>query len=199
VVKTTTTDSIDKEYASPPSTGTEKFVTFWLKDLGSQYKIERTEDWEDCEGDEKSYAEMIRVKHSKPVYRKGINPLTGKPNRIYYMPSHLYKYSKTEVGLYLKDRKSVWSQLAKITAEEYGKFDPAEEDFIFPINKFPEVAKLIQFRQKRTTPKAFIEARDRINTIRKSTCTGKIDRSNFQERESNSTINPDHFEGGNFL
>jgi len=99
----------------------------------------------------------------------------------------------------LKDRKSVWPQLAKITEEEYGKFDPDEEDFIFPINKFPEVAKFVQFCQKRKPPKAFIEARDRINTIRKSTCTGKIDRSNFQERESDSAINPDHFEGGNFL
>jgi len=194
-----TSKNSEMVYVRSHGSSTKKFVTFWIKDLGSQYKIEKTEDWETCQGDEKSYAEMIRVKDSKPVYRKGINPLTGEPIRIYYMPSHLYKYSETEVGLYLKDRKSVWPQLAKITEEEYGKFDPDEEDFIFPIEKFPEVAKLIQFCQKRKPPKAFIEARDRINTIRKSTCKGKIDRSNFQERESDSVINPDHFEGGNFL
>jgi hypothetical protein len=193
-----TSKNFEMANASPCSTSTKKFVIFWLKDLGSQYKIEKTEDWETCQGDEKSYAEMIRVKDSKPVYRKGIDPLTGEPNRIYYMPSHLYKYSETEVGLYLKDRKSVWPQLAKITEEEYGKFDPAEEDFIFPIEKFPEVAKLIQFCQKRKPPKAFIEARDRINTIRKSTYKGKNKGSNFHERESGHTITSlDSFNGGN--
>jgi len=186
-------------YVSPRGTGTEKLKTFWLKDLGSQYKVERTEDWENCQGDEKSYGEMIRVKDSKPVFRKGINPLTVKPNRIYYMPSHLYKYSETELGLYVKDHKSVWPKLAKITREKYGKFDPHEEDFIFPIDKFPEVAKLIQFRQKRKPPEALIEARDRINTIRKSTYNGKNKRSNFHGRESSSVISLDLFEGGNPL
>jgi len=192
-----TSNDSELEYARLHCADTEKSKTFWLRDLGSQYKVERTEDWEDCQGDEKSYGEMIRVKDSKPVFRKGINPLTGKPNRIYYMPSHLYKYSETEVGLYLKDHKSVWPKLAKITGEKYGKFDPHEEDFIFPIEKFPEVAKLIQFRQKRKPPKAFIEARDRINTIRKSTCKGKNKGSNFNERESGHTISLDSFNGGN--
>jgi len=186
-------------FVRPLGSGTEKLKTFWLRDLGSQYRIERTEDWEDCQGDEKSYGEMIRVKDSKPVFRKGINPLTGKPNRIYYMPSHLYKYSETEVGLYLKDHKSVWRKLAKITGEKYGKFDPHEEDFIFPIDKFPEVAKLIQFRQKRKPPQAFIEARDRINVIRKSTYKGKNKGSNFHAGESSSIISLDLLEGGNPL
>jgi len=195
----TTTEIPNKGYVRPPSTGSEESVTFWLRDLGPQYKVERTEDWENCEGDEKSYGEIIRVKDSKPVFRGGINPLTGKPNRIYYMPSHLYKYSETELGLYLKDHKSVWPKLAKITGEKYGKFDPHEEDFIFPIDKFPEVAKLIQFRQKRKPPQAFIEARDRINTIRKSTYKGKNKGSNFHGRESSSVISLDLFEGGNPL
>jgi len=186
-------------YARPLGSGTEKLKTFWLKDLGSLCKVERTEDWEDCQGDEKSYGEMIRVKDSKPVFRKGINPLTGKPNRIYYMPSHLYKYSETELGLYVKDHKSVWPKLAKITGEKYGKFAPDEEDFIFPIDKFPEVAKLIQFRQKRKPPQAFIEARDRINTIKKSTYKGKNKGSNFHGRESSSVISLNLFEGGNPL
>jgi len=194
-----TAEDIKKGYVSPRGTGSEKLKTFWLMDLGSQYKVERTADWEDCQGDEKSYGEMIRVKDSKPVFRKGINPLTGKPNRIYYMPSHLYKYSETELGLYLKDHKSVWPKLAKITGEKYGKFDPHEEDFIFPIDKFPEIAKLIQFRQKRKPPEALIEARDQINTIRKSTYKGKNKGSNFHGRESSSVISLDLFEGGNPL
>jgi len=186
-------------FVRPLGSGTEKSKTFWLQDLGSQFKVEKTENWEDCEGDEKSYGEMVRVKDSEPVYRQGKNPLTGKPNRIYYMPSHLYKYSETKLGLYMKDHKPVWPQLAKITGEEYGKFDPAEEDFIFPIEKFPEVAKLIQFRQKRKPPEAFIEARDQINTIRKSTYKGKNKGSNFHGGESSSIISLDLFEGGNPL
>jgi len=198
VIKTETTNNFDKGYVSPQGTGTEKSETFWLRDLGSQYKIDRTEDWEDCQGDEKSYGEMIRVKDSKPVFRKGINPLTGKPNQIYYMPSHLYKYSETKLGLYMKDYKSVWPKLAKITGEKFGKFAPDEEDFIFPIEKFPEVAKLIQFRQKKRAPKAFIEARDQINTIKKTTYKGKNKGSNFHERESGNAITRlDIFNGGN--
>jgi len=194
----TTTEIANRKYVSPHGTGTEKLKTFWLRDLGSQYKVERTEDWKDCEGDEKSYGEMIRVKDSKPVFRQGKNPLTGKPNRIYYMPSHLYKYSETKLGLYMKDHKSVWPKLAKITGEKFGKFAPEEEDFIFPIKKFPEVAKLIQFRQKRKPPQAFIEARDRINTIKKTTYKGKNKGSNFHERESGNAITRlDIFNGGN--
>ena len=79
----TTTEIANRKNVSPHGTGTKKLKTFWLRDLGTQYKVERTEDQEDCEGDEKSYGEMIRVRDSKPVYRKGINPLTGKRNRIY--------------------------------------------------------------------------------------------------------------------
>jgi len=144
-----TSKNSEMAYVSPQGTGTEKLKTFWLRDLGSQYKVERTEDWEDCQGDEKSYGEMIRVKDSKPVFRKGINPLTGKRNQIYYMPSHLYKYSEKELGLYMKDHRNLWPKLAKITGENFNGFDTDEEDFIFPIEKFPEIAKLVQFREKR--------------------------------------------------
>jgi len=186
-------------YVSPPGTAFEKSKTFWLKDLGSKYKVERTEDWEDCKGDEKSYGEMIRVKDSLPTYRNGTSPVTGKPNRIFYMPSNLYKYSETVLGFYMKDHRSLWPKLAEITGENFNGFDPDEEDFIIPIEKFPEVAKLIQFRQKRKPPEAFIEARDRINTIRKSTYNGKNKRSNFHGRESSSVISLDLFEGGNPL
>jgi len=146
-----TTENTAMEFVNPHGSGTEKSVTFWLKDLGSQFKVERTEDWEDCEGDEKSYGEMIRVKDSLPTYRNGTSPVTGKPNKILYMSSNLYKYSETELGLYMKDHRSLWPKLAEITGENFNGFDPDEEDFIFPIEKFPEIAKLVQFRQKRKT------------------------------------------------
>jgi hypothetical protein len=194
-----TSNDSELEYARLHCAGKEKLETFRLRDLGFQYKIEKTEDWEDSEGYERSYSEIIRVKDSEPVNHKGRNPLTDKLNKIYYMPSHLYKYSERELGLYLKDHKQIWSQLARITGEQFNEFDRDEEDFVFPIEKFSEVAKFVQFRQKRKPPNAFIEARDRINSIRKSTCKGKIDRSNFQERESDSAIDPDHFEGRNSL
>jgi len=65
-------------------------VTFWLRDLGSRYKVEKTEDWDCCEGNEKSYGEMIRIRGSSP-------------EPPYFMvPSHLYKYSETELALYMK-------------------------------------------------------------------------------------------------
>jgi len=198
--KMITTKNLEMAYVSPLGTGTEKSKTFWLKYLGSQYKVERTEDWENCEGNEKSYGEMIRVKDSLQTYSNGTSPVTGKPNRIFYMPSNLYKYSETELGLYMKDHRNLWPKLAEITGENFNGFDPDEEDFIFPIEKFPEVAKLIQFRQKRKPPKAFIEARDRINVIRKSTYKGKNKGSNFNERESGNVITSlNLFEGGNPL
>jgi len=144
-----TTEDIRKGYVSPPGTGTEKLETFRLRDLGYQYKIEKTEDWENCEGDEKGYGEMIRVKGSLPTYRNGTSPLTGKPNKILYMSSNLYKYSETELGLYMKDHRNLWPKLAEITGENFNGFDPEEEEFIFPIEKFTEIASLIQFREKR--------------------------------------------------
>jgi len=33
-------------YVSPHSSSTVKSKTLWLMDLGSQYKVERTEDWD---------------------------------------------------------------------------------------------------------------------------------------------------------
>jgi len=194
----TTTEIANRKYVSPHSTGPETSVTFWLRDLGSQYKVERTEDWEDCQGDEKSYGEMIRVKDSKPVYRQGKNPLTGKPNRIYYMPSHLYKYSETKLGLYMKDHKSVWPKLAEITGEKFGKFAPDEEDFIFPIEKFPEVAKLIQFRQKKKISCGLIEGRKKTMFRPKHGYKDKMKGVNLRDNESGSGITGlDIFNGGN--
>jgi len=210
VRKTETTNDPNKGYIDPHGSGTEKLKIFWLKALGSQYKIERTEDWEDCEGDEKSYGEMIRVKDSKPVYRQGKDPLTGKPNRIYYMPSHLYKYSETELGLYMKDHKYLWPRLAEITKEDFGQFDADEEDFIFLIDKFPEVAKLIQFREKRKISESERERlRENMAKVRaklsksKNKISGKSRGSlntNFSGKTSgNANTRLDLFEGGNPL
>jgi len=204
----TTTEIANRKYFSPPSTGTETSVTFWLRDLGSQYKVERTEDWEDCQGDKKSYGEMIRVKDSKPVYRLGKNPLTGKPNRIYYMPSHLYKYSEKELGLYMKDHRNLWPKLAKITGENFNGFDTDEEDFIFPIEKFPEIAKLVQFREKRKISESererlrenMAKVRDKLSKSRDK-ISGKSKGSlntNFSGKASGNAITRlDLFNGGN--
>jgi len=205
-----TSEISNKGYVSPHGTGTEKSKTFWLKDLGSQYKVERTEDWEDCQEDEKSYGEMIRVKDSKPVYRQGKDPLTGKPNRIYYMPSHLYKYSETKLGLYMKDHKDLWPRLAEITKEDFGQFDIDEEDFIFPIDKFPEIVKLVQFREKRKISEEEMKrlrenmAKVRAKRLRNTDkISGKNDGSlntDFSGKISGNVITSlDLFEGGNPL
>jgi len=195
-----TAKNLEMASVKPLGTGSEKSVTFWLKDLGSQYKIERTEDWEDCEGDEKSYGEMIRVKDSKLVYRQGKNPLTGKPNRIYYMPSHLYKYSEKELGLYMKDHRNLWSKLAEITGENFNGFDPDEEDFIFPIEKFPEIAKLVHFREKRKIPQGLIEGRKKTMFKPKHGYKDKMKGVNLRGNESGNVITSlNLFEGGNPL
>jgi len=200
VIKMLTTENTAMEYVSPQGTGPEKSVTFWLKDLGSQYKIERTEDWEDCQGDEKSYGEMIRVKDSLPTYRNGTSPVTGKPNRIFYMSSNLYKYSETELGLYMKDHRNLWPKLAKITGENFNDFDPDEEDFIFSIKKFPEVAKLIQFREKKKIPQGLTEGRKKTMFKPKHGYKDKMKGVNLRDNESGNAITRlDLFEGGNSL
>jgi hypothetical protein len=195
-----TSKNSEMAYVSPHGTGTEKSKTFWLKDLGSQYKIERTEDWEDCEGDEKSYGEMIRVKDSLPTYRNGSSPLTGKPNKIFYMSSNLYKYSETELSLYMKDHRNLWPKLAEITGENFNGFDHDEEDFIFPIEKFPEVAKLIQFHEKRKIPQGLIEGRKKTMFKPKHGYKDKMKGVNLRGNESGNVITSlDIFNGGNPL
>jgi hypothetical protein len=197
-------------YVSPHGSGTEKLKTFWLRDLGSQYKVERTEDWEDCQGDEKSYGEMIRARDSLPTYRSGTSPITGKPNRILYMPSNLYKYSETELGLYMKDHRNLWPKLAEITGENFNGFDPDEEDFIFPIEKFPEIAKLVQFRQKRKTSESERERlRENMAKVRAKLSKSKdkisgnnkgfLNTNSSGKTSGNAITRLDIFNGGNPL
>jgi hypothetical protein len=205
-----TSKNSETAYVSPLGSGTETSVTFWLKDLGSQYKIERTEDWEDSEGYERSYTEIIRVKDSEPIKHKGRDPLTGKLNKIYYMPSHLYKYSETELCLYMKDHKSIWAQLAEITGEQFNEFDRDEEDFIFPIKKFPEIAKLIQFRQKRKTSESERERlRENMAKVRaklsksrdeiSGNSRGSLNTNSSGKTSGNTITRLDLFNGGNSL
>jgi hypothetical protein len=181
------TEQIHKGYARSHGTGTKTLKTFWLRDLGSQYKVEKTEDWDYCEGNEKSYGEMIRVKDSKPVYRQG----------IYYMPSHLYKYSERELCLYMKDHRNLWPKLAEITGENFNCLGPDEENFIFPIEKFPEVAKLIQFHEKRKIPQGLIEGRKKTMFKPKHGSKGKVNGVNLKDNESGNVIPVStFFEGG---
>jgi len=119
-------------------------MTFWLRDLGSQYKVEKTEDWDCCEGNEKSYGEMIRVRGSRP-------------EPPYFMvPSHLYKYSETELGLYLKDRKNYWRPLGRILNQNIDVHD-TEIMIHFPIAKFADVAQIVPFIRKKTRIKSLTE------------------------------------------
>ena len=155
------------EYISPHGNGSKiKSKTFWLRDLGSEYMVERVkDDWDNCEGEDKSYAEMIRVKGSRDSYRIGKSPLTGLPNRIYFMPSNLYKYSETHLGLYMKDHQKLWPKLAEISGRANEALDTWEEVFIFPIEKFPEVAQIVQFRTKRKISDA---QRERLKNMMKT-------------------------------
>jgi hypothetical protein len=108
-------------------------MTFVLKDLGA-YRIERSEDYNVSE--DKAYGEIIRVKGSEI-------------ERPYFMvPSHLYKYSESELGLYLKDHKNAWRSLSKILNV---KIDISDEDIMlhFPVSMFPKIASIIRFVKKR--------------------------------------------------
>jgi len=109
-------------------------MTFRLGMLGP-YRVERTEEYISG-GSDNSYAEMIRVRGSKP-----------KPP-YFTVTSHLNKYSETELGLYLKERKNLWRPLEKILNERLDTHEP-EIMIHFPISMFDEVSKIIPFVKKR--------------------------------------------------
>ncbi|MHB1811267.1 MAG: hypothetical protein ACYCPR_02495 [Thermoplasmataceae archaeon] len=123
-------------------------MTFLLKHLGP-YRIERSEEYI-LGGSDNSYAEMIRVRGSKP-------------EPPYFMtPSHLYKYSETELGVYLKERKNLWGPLGKVLGERNDVHE-AELMVHFPISKFNEIAALVPFVKKaiRKIPMSESERRER--------------------------------------
>lgn len=124
--------------------------TFWLRDLGLQYRIERNEDWGDCQGIERSYGEMIRVRNSRATARKEMSPVTGSVHDQQYGPSNVSKYSESHLILHMKDHQRTWKPLAVITGEDFSQgLDRYEEEFIFPIEKFPEICGVVKFRERR--------------------------------------------------
>jgi len=137
-------------------------MSFSLQTLGS-YKVERTED----------YDEMIRVKGSKP-----------EPPH-FMAPSHLYKYSEAELGLYLKDHKNTWRALAN--ALNIG-IDVSEEEILlhFPISMFPKIASIIKFVKKRGNgiqSDAFKEARSKTQFRKKYGGKVKQNEVNFKIKD----------------
>jgi hypothetical protein len=80
---------------------------------------------------------------------------------IFMVPSHLYKYSETELDLYLKERKNLWSPLGRILNQNVDVHD-AELMIHFPISMFNDVAGIVPFVRKRGSgiqSEAFKEAR----------------------------------------
>jgi len=78
-------------------------MRFRLGDL-VPYRIGRSGEYVPGDPDN-SYVEMIRVRGSKPVplfHRGGHSGHNGHKFSIFMVPSHFYKYSETELGLYLR-------------------------------------------------------------------------------------------------
>jgi len=122
-------------------------MTFQLGMLGP-YRVERSVEYISG-GSDNSYAEMIRVRGSK----------ADPP--FFMVPSHLYKYSETELALYLKDNKNYWRPLGKILNQRIDTHD-AELMNHFPSYNFNEVAGIVPFVRKRGNgiqSEAFKEAR----------------------------------------
>ncbi|MCL4323551.1 MAG: hypothetical protein M1498_03815 [Candidatus Thermoplasmatota archaeon] len=130
-------------------------MTFELKCLGP-YRVERTEDYDDAETSRKSYCEMIRVKGS----------LSDSP--CFKVPSHLYKFSESELVLYMKDKKNLWRSLGNLLNQDIDISDP-EIDFMFPVEMFPKVAKIVSFvrKRKRKTPMSDQERESRRKHMQK--------------------------------
>lgn len=113
-----------------------------LQDLG-KYKVEKTDDYDLARRDglDISYYEYIKVRGSNPEKNK------------FQVPSCLYKYSDSELCLYLRDHKKHWGRIAKLLSTDFD-VDSEEAMFIFPFQKFNEIDKLIHFVKKknRKTP-----------------------------------------------
>ncbi len=107
-----------------------------------KFKIERTIDYENARKDslDLSYYTLIRVRGSKPV-------------PCFEVPSHLYKYSEHELGLYLKDHKNYWGRLSKLLGIDV-EISDEESVFIFPVKMFKDVSKIVRLvkSKARNTP-----------------------------------------------
>ena len=114
-------------------------MTFRPGDLGP-YRIERSEEYVPG-GSDNSYAGMIRVRGSKLV------------PPFFMVPSHLYKHSETELGLYLKERKNIWRSLGKVLGEPVDIHE-AELVLHFLISRFNDVARIVPFLRKKNEDQA---------------------------------------------
>lgn len=148
-------------------------MSFSLQSLGS-YCIEKTEDYDFS--DDKTFVEMIRVKgsESEPPY--------------FTVPSHLYKYSETELGLYLKDHKNLWRPLGNLLNIKI-HISNQELDVRFPISMFPKVSEIVPFVKKRgkgIQSDAFKEARSKTQFKRKK-YGGKMEENEPNFKDKNPT------------
>ncbi len=152
-------------------------MTFELQKLGP-YRIEKTEEFN--KQTRKDFVEMIRVRESKP------NPPYFK------VPSHIYKFSDSELCLYLHERKNLWRNLAKVLNIPINISDP-EIAVRFPISKFKEVAAIVPFVKKRGLGSNHELAKSvgqttQFNKKRRHKMDLKV--SNFNERSGRRQIIP---------
>ncbi len=148
-------------------------MTFQLKTLGP-YRIERSEEY--APGSQTgTYEEMIRIRGSKP-----------EPP-VFMVPSHLYKYSESELGLYLHERKNLWRQLGKLLGIEIDIHDK-EIMVSFPISMFPKVSKIVPFVRKalRKNPLTEEEKRKMVLNLHRerSSMTGEMRKNDLKFNES---------------
>ena len=128
-------------------------MNFDLKRLGP-YRIERSEEYGECPDGDRSCCELIRVRGSRV-----------KPP-VFSVVSHLYKFSETELALYMKDHKNLWRALGKLLNDDV---DVSDEEIIlrFRVSMFPEVAKIVPFIRKKTRKKPLsVEERERASHLR---------------------------------
>ena len=151
-----------------------------LKDLGP-YRVERTDDYE--MSDDRTYGEMIRVRGSRvtPPYFK--------------LPSHLYKFSETELALYMKDRKNLWRALGKLLHQDVDIHE-IEAIFVFPVSKCSEVARIVPFvkkalRKNPMTEDEKMEMRERLSKAREKRLSRLNQNvSNFNDSDLRRNISP---------
>ena len=141
-------------------------MTFRLSFLG-QYRVERTEDYDNYT--DKSYSEIIRVRGSK------------SESPAFSMPSHIFKYSESELGLCLKDKKNKWRNLAKLLNSD---IDISDEEIIlvFPRSRFREVSRIMPLVRKRGMAMASDD--DKKNLIARLQNNGKKSPNKMKQTET---------------
>ena len=157
-------------------------MTFELKQLGP-YRIERSEEYGECPDGDRTYCELIRVRGSR------VNP------PVFSVVSHLYKFSETELALYLKDHKNLWRALGKLLGED---IDIADEEIIliFQVSRFPEVTKIVPFMRKRgqvnLSEDEKKERANRLNVARKNTSKMEqtVSKPPTKDREGDNSHTP---------